>query len=299
MALNRTSAYTQQLDELVRNASDLSPEARLRVLNLLRDADNEITSMLAKTDPSTYTASRLVSLKAEVARVMDSFAQQATAQLQQLETKAYRVGMNGVASTISAALGNVAVHPVINQRELGIIQGYTADLVTGVSVETRSKITSAIQRAHLVGFSPTQLVQQIGEPLEDGSFSGIFSQTGARAMSIGSNEVMRVHSVSSQATISDLATRHEGLEKGWLHIPAALVPRISHILASGQTRKPDEPFEVGGEALMYPRDPAGSAHNTINCHCILQPRVPAHLLASTSADRQRLANLGISINQAA
>lgn len=29
-----------------------------------------------------------------------------------------------------------------------------------------------------------------------------------------------------------------------------------------------EPFAVGGEALMYPGDPAGSAGNVINCHCI-------------------------------
>ena len=30
----------------------------------------------------------------------------------------------------------------------------------------------------------------------------------------------------------------------------------------------DEPFEVDGEQLMYPGDPAGSAGNIINCQCI-------------------------------
>ncbi|MDE3084488.1 MAG: hypothetical protein KGJ37_04605, partial [Verrucomicrobiota bacterium] len=30
----------------------------------------------------------------------------------------------------------------------------------------------------------------------------------------------------------------------------------------------NEPFMVGGEALMYPGDPAGSPGNVINCHCI-------------------------------
>jgi uncharacterized protein with gpF-like domain len=30
----------------------------------------------------------------------------------------------------------------------------------------------------------------------------------------------------------------------------------------------DEPFEVGGEQLMYPGDPSGSPENVINCHCI-------------------------------
>jgi hypothetical protein len=37
--------------------------------------------------------------------------------------------------------------------------------------------------------------------------------------------------------------------------------------ADGQVRKANEPFDVGGEELMYPRDPSGSPENTINCHC--------------------------------
>ena len=31
----------------------------------------------------------------------------------------------------------------------------------------------------------------------------------------------------------------------------------------------DEPFQVGGEDLQYPGDPAGSAGNVINCRCAL------------------------------
>jgi hypothetical protein len=36
-------------------------------------------------------------------------------------------------------------------------------------------------------------------------------------------------------------------------------------------RNVDEPFDVGGEKLMYPRDPAGSPGNTINCSCYTVP----------------------------
>jgi uncharacterized protein with gpF-like domain len=57
-----------------------------------------------------------------------------------------------------------------------------------------------------------------------------------------------------------------GLKKQWQH-GASRVPRLSHLAAVGQVRDVNEPFMVGGEALMYPKDPAGSPGNTINCSC--------------------------------
>lgn len=43
--------------------------------------------------------------------------------------------------------------------------------------------------------------------------------------------------------------------------------RDAHLAANGQRVPVDQPFIVGGEALMYPGDPAGSAANTIQCRC--------------------------------
>ena len=40
-----------------------------------------------------------------------------------------------------------------------------------------------------------------------------------------------------------------------------------HMDADGQIAEIDQPFEVMGEQLMYPSDPAGSARNVINCRC--------------------------------
>jgi hypothetical protein len=43
--------------------------------------------------------------------------------------------------------------------------------------------------------------------------------------------------------------------------------RIAHSIADGQTVKINQPFIVGGEALDYPGDPAGSAGMIIRCRC--------------------------------
>lgn len=45
--------------------------------------------------------------------------------------------------------------------------------------------------------------------------------------------------------------------------------RDSHFIADGQKVNIDEPFQVGGELLQYPGDPAGSPEETINCRCTL------------------------------
>jgi uncharacterized protein with gpF-like domain len=44
---------------------------------------------------------------------------------------------------------------------------------------------------------------------------------------------------------------------------------FSHVDANGQVVLLDEPFDVSGEALMYPGDTSGSAGNVINCRCAL------------------------------
>lgn len=44
--------------------------------------------------------------------------------------------------------------------------------------------------------------------------------------------------------------------------------RDTHAEADGQTVPIDQPFDVGGEQLMYPGDPNGSLEETINCRCV-------------------------------
>lgn len=44
--------------------------------------------------------------------------------------------------------------------------------------------------------------------------------------------------------------------------------RVAHTDADGQRRPIGAPFDVGGELLMFPGDPSGSAGNVINCRCV-------------------------------
>ena len=55
--------------------------------------------------------------------------------------------------------------------------------------------------------------------------------------------------------------------KQWLSAEDDKV-RPDHAEADGQAVPVDEPFDVGGEELMHPGDPDGSAEQVINCRCV-------------------------------
>lgn len=59
-------------------------------------------------------------------------------------------------------------------------------------------------------------------------------------------------------------------EKAWLTRRDGSV-RDAHAAADRQQVPVGEPYTVGGEALMYPGDPNGSAKNVIRCRCTSRP----------------------------
>jgi hypothetical protein len=298
MADSRAERYAQQLDQLTSQAEELSAEARRRILALLDELNREVLAVLAHAGSGSYTAARAQMVKAQIDRLFEQFSEQASADLQKQEDSAYRKVALQVDTTVAAATGGVLVQPVIDRAALEVVQGYTADLVTGLSRDAAAKVTTAIQRGYLGQLNLTEMTAQIGRALGNGEFSGMFSPLAERAMSIGTNEVMRVQSLASVKRIDTMAARNPAIEKMWKHIPVARVPRIGHILADGQVRKSGEPFTVEGESLQYPRDPRGSPENTINCHCLVVPHVGEEYLKPTDAQRALLRSYGISVTAA-
>lgn len=87
-----------------------------------------------------------------------------------------------------------------------------------------------------------------------------------RAERVARTNVIAVNNASAQ----DVYTEN-GVEKHeWLATNDDRT-RDDHAEADGQVVGINEPFDIGGESLMYPGDPAGSADETINCRCTLLP----------------------------
>lgn len=286
--------FSAKVNDLMKQARLLGPDVRKKILEMLAEARNKIVADLAHMDPARYTTAELQGLKLSIDKIMDDFRMQATNYVQAQEGVGAQLGSSSVSLPIEATFG---IQPLgqLSVSTLAIAQGYTADLITGLSKDAAAKTNAAIQRAFLGGQNITDIIQQIGRATSGGQFDGMFGPIGKRAQTIAVNEILRVHSMASQSRLEDLSERHPDLRKQWLHIPASFAPRIMHIEASGQVVDVDKPFLVGVEELMYPRDPNGSAWNTINCHCLQRPYFDAAALKPTAAQKGLLESLGISV----
>ena len=89
-----------------------------------------------------------------------------------------------------------------------------------------------------------------------------------RAETIARTELFGITNASHYMTLVE-----NGIEwKEWLTAGDERV-RDTHAAADRQRVHVNEPFIVGGEALQYPGDPAGSAENVVNCRCVVIPVV--------------------------
>lgn len=84
-----------------------------------------------------------------------------------------------------------------------------------------------------------------------------------RAMRIARTEVVGASNEGSY--IGANATGIKTVKK-WIATADANT-RDDHAAMNGQQVPHEEPFSVGGESLMYPGDPSGSAAQVINCRC--------------------------------
>lgn len=294
--MSAQSDFAAKVETLIKQARDFGPAVRDRVMQLLEEARKRIVGDISNVDPNSFKGAQLRLLAKQVDGAMDSFSRDFSDAVTTAQGDAYELGGISMAQPLNALGFDASTVAGISESALSIAQGYTADLISGLTKDAAAKLNAAIQRAFLGGQSVSDVIAQVGRSISGDKFTGLFGPIGDRAETVALNEILRVHSIAGQARLEDLQASVPSVKKQWIHIMAARVPRLAHIHASGQVRDVSEPFLVGGEELMYPRDPNGSPENTINCHCLLAPYVDAADLKPTSAQKQVLKDSGISIS---
>lgn len=251
-------AFDAKVKALIKQANKLSDDAVARVIRLLSDARKEVAATVASTEWEAYY---LPQIKGAIDRALQEFGSKYGLDMSETQRSFWDYGIDSVDLPLRAA-GIVQALPAIDVTALAVLQGYSADLVQGLKMDAIKRINNEISLGIMGQKNPFEVMKAIGKNLKD---PGIFKSLTARAETIVRTEAGRVLETASQARKAAAAQVVPGLQKQWFYGHSPRMPRLDHMAAAGQIRDIDKPFDVGGEELMYPKDPAGSARNTVNC----------------------------------
>lgn len=228
------------------------------VVRLLKLAQTNITVTLA-TSPTDWETYYLPQLQASIRQSLQEFGQQAGAVAGVGSTKAWEAGIALVEMpVIAAGVEIVGRMPLVDNRQLLAMRSFLTDKISGISVGLIDKINTDLGLAAIGAQSTGQAISNIERTLDSGGRQ--------RALTILRTELGRAYSVAAQQRMEQASEILPGMKKQWRR-SGKLHSRQYHDFIDGQTREVDQPFLVNGSKLMHPRDPKGSAKETINCGC--------------------------------
>lgn len=263
----RDRAFASARGRIVRAQTGLMRGTRDELARLLTEASRAIAAQLA-TQPTDYERWSLPRLGSEVRRALADFGERGAARAGSAIGRAWELGENLIDAPLEA--GGVRVAGVlgrIDTRQLQAMRSFMVDRIKDIGVEAANKITAELGLVVIGARSSSDAISAVTQILGE--------QSRARATTIVRTELGRAFSHATQLRMESATERLPGLKKQWRR-SGKLHPRLHHDLADGQVVDVDKPFVLKplGRApveLMYPRDPAAPASETINCGCQALP----------------------------
>lgn len=251
------AAARAQAKQLTRVQQDTLKE----IVRQLRVAERNVLAAL-QANPTDSAQRRLRELQQEIENALEAFRQAATTAATQGADQAWASALNSLRAPLAASgveVATVGLGPArINPDLLMAAKRLMTDRIKDLSTATANRLNGVLMQ-HLIGSQPLSDTVTAVQRILRGA-------TRSRAMTVAYTEIGRTYSVAHQAAMERDSALVPNLHKRWLK-SGKLHPRAAHVEADGQIVAWNEPFIVDGEALMYPRDPNGSAGNTINCGC--------------------------------
>ena len=278
----RNRAFKKERTKRSRALPRIQRETDAEIGRLLRRTDRELRAQLAD-DASDFTRYLNPQLRRSVRSTLETLGADAGETLASSAGDAWDAGVALVDEPINAALAletpgaSVAANLAsVDIRQLRAMRTFLTDKMTEVTAQAINRVNTQI------GLVATG-VQTPGDAV--GHIAKVLKSTRGRAITIVRTELGRAYSVAAQERQAQASQRLPGLKKQWRR-SGKLHSREAHDAADGQVRDVDKPFSIAGVALMFPRDPAGPAKETINCGCQSLPYMESW------AERDALRNPG-------
>jgi hypothetical protein len=165
----------------------------------------------------------------------------------------------------------------ISPQQLLAQQWYKDFLTTftqPIDDNTNTAIRELLAQSELEGVGTDVVSKRIGLMFDQWMTGDLtpeqFSWLEARLPEYRTQMIARTETMRSLNYASDMLYTENGWDSEWLATMDNRV-RDAHADADGQVKKAGGYYDVGGEQLRFPGDPAGSPENTINCRCAEAP----------------------------
>lgn len=201
---------------------------------------------------------RLQNLSKQMAEVLQGTNKTAQSFINKSMQNVYKMNYNYAAEQLGfSLLDNTAVKNILT----GEVNPFTKLSIAGEQDKRAimRKLESELTTAILKGESIPDIAKRL-----KGVSEGYLGDT----IRIARTETTRVENSAKQAVGDEGKRLHFNMWKRWV-ATADDRTRDEHAAADGQEVPNDEPFEVGGELMMYPGDISlgASAWNVISCRC--------------------------------
>ncbi len=239
--------------------TQLQRRQRELIIRALEDAKAEILKTMSGA-PSDWQRNRLRAIEQSIDASLTRFRNRQIGNWTEGVTSAWALGQ----ALVDAPLGAVGMATNFNRlddRMLLSMRTWLTNKISDITQAQRSAITAQLQLAATGAQSSQAAINGIAQ---------IFNGDRQRAITITRTELGRAHAAATWLRLKQAHERDPDLKKQWRR-SGKLNSRHSHDMADGQVKEVNEFFGVGGEGMMYPRDPTGSAKNTINCGCTILP----------------------------
>ncbi|NYZ17059.1 hypothetical protein HL658_31335 [Azospirillum sp. RWY-5-1] len=259
----RDRAFRAERLRQIRAGNAIRRRTADQVRAVLRQAQAEIAATLAGA-PSAWQVHHLGRLKEEVGRALARLEAGWDAAVGAGLDASWAAGIDLIDRPAEA--GGVRLSSLlaaIDPRRLEAMRAFCTDRIADVTATSAARVNTELGLAMVGAKTPFEAARSVAGVLDGGL---------ERALTITRTELGAAHAAAAQARQEQAAPVLPGLRKQWRR-SGKIHSRLSHDLADGQIKKPDEPFLVGGEPIMFPKDPKAPAKHRINCGCASLPHM--------------------------
>lgn len=244
---------------MLRQRTAIQRDARAEIIRQLRSTMDQVKAVLAGA-PSDYQLWSLPQLQRSMELALSEMDQAISSALGSAASRSWEAGQELVDGPIEAGGIRIsAVLPEIDIRQLQAMRTFMTGRIRDISTTIANRINAQLGLVIIGAQSPSDAVAAIKDLLETGGRS--------RAITITRTELGRAFSTAANERMVAAAEHLPGLRKQWRR-SGKIHSRLHHDSIDGQIQPMDEPFVLGnGVRIMYPRDPAAPAAETINCGC--------------------------------